>query len=130
MNVNKSIPSQRIRPPAAGWQLLGKLDLPVDSDPEDALEVQLEELVAPLKLEKYFLSRVLRSCQEATGRVVAFMDVPLNESRHVRIDVFVPQNTEVNGKPWGFFRIERLEGHNEALQLPAHTFELYLYTEE
>lgn len=129
MNVNKINTPHNIRAPAAGWQALGKLDLPFGPDLEKILEARLAELLAPLKLQKDFLNRILRSSQEATGRVVASID-KVNHIRHIHIHIFVPPNLEVKGKTWGFFRIERLEGEAEAPNLPDHTIELYLYMED
>ena len=126
MNVNKMNSSHNIQALAVGWQPLEKLELPVNTDLETILEVRLMEILASLKLQADFLNRILRSSQEATRRVVASIDKG-NHSRHIHIHIFVPQNAEVNGKTWGFFRIQRLEGQAE---LSNHTIELYLYKED
>ena len=121
--INSSHNTQAL---AVGWQPLGKLDLPVNSDLEKILEFGLTELLAPLTLQTDFLNRLFRSSQAATGRVVESID-RVNPIRHIHIHVFIPQNSEVKAKTWGFFRIERLEDQAE---LPNHTIELYLYMED
>ena len=115
--------------PAAGWQLLGKLDLPVGPEMENSLGIRLTELLAPLKLQSDFLNRIWRSSQQAAGRVIAATD-KVNQIRHIHMLIFVPQNPEGKGKTWGFFRIERQESPVEAPKLPDHAIELYLYMED
>ena len=125
MNVKKINPSHNDQSHVVVWQGLGKLDLPLNLDLEKILEVRLRELLAPLALPRDFLNRILRSSREATGRIVAAVDTA-NPVRHIHIHVFVPQTPGPKGKTWGFFRVERLDGHAE---LPDHTIELYLYME-
>ena len=125
MDVNKMKSSHNIRALTADWQPLEKLELPVGSGLETMLAARLMERLASLKLQAHFLNRILRSCQEATGRVVASI-AKGNQTTHIHIHIFVPQNAEVDGETWGFFRIERLEGQAE---LSDHTIELYLYKE-
>ena len=118
--------SHTIQALGAGWQPLEKLELPVNSDLETILEIRLMEILASLKLQSDFLNRILRSSLEASRRVVASINQE-NHNRHIHIHIFIPENAEVNGKTWGFFRIQRLEGQAE---LSNHTIELYLYKED
>lgn len=115
---------------AVGWQPLGKLDLPVGPGLEKNLEVRLAELLVPLNLQMDFLNRLLRSSQEATRRAVSSADKATHHIRHIHLHIFIPENSDVKGKTWGFFRIERLEGQVESSNVPNHTIELYLYMED
>ncbi|HET9907582.1 MAG TPA: hypothetical protein VFQ23_13105 [Anaerolineales bacterium] len=124
--MNKMNASHTIQALGAGWQSLEKLELPVNSDLETILEIRLMEILASLKLQSDFQNRILRSTLEASRRVVASINQE-NHNRHIHIHIFIPENTEVNGKTWGFFRIQRLEVQAE---LSKHTIELYLYKED
>ena len=110
------------------WQMLGELELPVGSDIQNIINSRLAEILAPLKLQPDFLSRMLRSLQEASRRAITSTGA-VPKFGHIHMLVFALQHPEFKEKTWGFFRIERLERTTESQNLPNHTIELYLYTE-
>ena len=115
------------RPKSMGtdWQRLGDIELPVGSPPDGALYTWLTELLAPLSLHAEFLNQVLRSAQDSMARALQ----PNGEIKfgHVHLSILKPQAVE--GKTWGFFRIEKIEGTEQHKQQPDHTVEVYLYVE-
>lgn len=129
--VNSAEPMQHTNPflnKSTDWQMLGELELPVGSDIQNIINSRLAEILAPLKLQPDFLSRMLRSLQEAARRAITSTGA-VPKIGHIHMLVFALQHPELKEKTWGFFRIERLEGAPEAQNLPNHTIELYLYTE-
>ena len=108
------------------WQVLGKLELPIDSGADDAVASWLIETLSALNLQTDFLNKVLKSAQEATARgrqakaVIKF--------KHLHLFVFAPSNHVSSRHTWGFFRIEKIAAANQQ-DNPNHAIELYLYLE-
>ena len=109
------------------WQLLGELMLPIGSDTNDLIAVKLAELLAPLELHENFLNRVLKSAQNYTGRALTpDAGVPFGE---IHLYIFGSNERMSKGQTWGFFRIEKIDSHEQSLADPDHTVEFYLYRE-
>jgi hypothetical protein len=109
------------------WQLLCELILPIDSDTNDLLSAKLAELLAPLELHENFLNRVLKSAQNYVGRaLMSDAGVPFGE---IHLYIFGPNERMSKGQTWGFFRIEKIDSHEQNLADPDHTVEFYLYRE-
>ena len=108
------------------WQVLGKLELPIDSGADDAVASWLVETLSPLNLQTDFLNKVLKSAQEATARGMQAKAVI--QFKHLHLFVFAPSNHVSNRYTWGFFRIEKIDAANQQ-DNPNHAIELYLYLE-
>jgi len=109
------------------WQILGELMLPVGSDINELISARLTELLAPLELHENFLKRVLKSAQNYVGRAMTPDEgVPFGE---IHIYIFGPNERTSKGQTWGFFRIEKIDSHEQNLAHPDHTVEFYLYRE-
>lgn len=104
--------------PASDWQLLGELKLALGSRADGAISAWLTELFKPLQLHPDFLNRILKSAQDATARLLQ-AGLPLE---HIHLMIFVPQDRAAAGQSWGFFRIEKTQD-------PDHAVEFYLYPE-
>src|SRR5690242_5884573 len=111
----------------SNWQMLGELMLPIDSDTNELISARLAELLAPLELHENFLNRVLKSAQNYVRRALTpDADVPFGE---IHIFIFGPNERMSKGQTWGFFRIEKIDSHDQNLADPDHTVEFYLYRE-
>lgn len=109
------------------WQLLGELILPLGLNTKDLLSAGLAELLAPLELHENFLNRVLKSAQNYVGRALTSdAGVPFGE---IHLYIFGPNERMSKGQTWGFFRIEKIDSHEQNLADPDHTVEFYLYRE-
>ena len=107
--------------------MLGELILPVGSDANDLISAGLIELLAPLELHENFLNRVLKSAQNYVGRARNLdMGVPFGE---IHLCIFGPNERTSKGQTWGFFRIEKIDNHEQNVAYPDHTVEFYLYRE-
>lgn len=110
-----------------GWQLLGELELPADSNRVDGANVPLAKLLAPLNLRTDFMNRILKSAQDALAR--AMQAGPVMNFEHVHLLLFVPPDPDPGEKNWGFFRIEKIDHESDGIPAAAHTIEFYLYWE-
>jgi hypothetical protein len=111
---------------ATGWQVLGKLELPIGSGAEDAIESWLVESLSLLNLHTDFLNKVLKSAQEAAAR--AMHGEALMRFRPLHLLVFAPSDHASHRHNWGFFRIEKVENTSHQDD-PNQTIEFYLYRE-
>lgn len=109
-----------------GWQVLGELQLTAGSDVHDTVDGWLAVLLSQLELDREFVNKVLRSAQEATGRILQTTHTTGFE--HLQLLVFVPTDRRRRRKCWGFFRIEKVEAEMNQVH-PAHAIEFYLYLE-
>lgn len=109
-----------------GWQVLGELQLTAGSDVHNTVDGWLAVLLSPLELEEEFVNKVLRSAQEATGRIL--QTTPTARCGHIHLLVFVPTDRRRKHQCWGFFRIEKVEVEMSRVY-PAHAVEFYLYLE-
>ena len=110
-----------------GWQLLGELNLSVDSDTNTAIILWLTELFGPLDLSADFQNRVLTSVQDTVARVLHSDAVSI--TGHIHLSIFSPRERIPDRKPWGFFHIERLENQGEIGSTRNHALDFYLYVE-
>ncbi len=109
------------------WQMLGELILPIGSDTNELISARLAELLAPLELHENFLNRVLKSAQNYVEHALKpDAGVPFGE---IHLYIFGPNERMSKGQTWGFFRIEKIDSHEENLADPDHTVEFYLYRE-
>jgi hypothetical protein len=113
--------------PHTDWQMLGELELPVGSSSEDAIYDWLSNVLNPLALQDHFLSQILQSAQDATGR--AMRSEQATEFRHLHFLVHAPRHLASSGQTWGFFQIEKLGSSTEGGNSHDHTIEFYLYLE-
>jgi hypothetical protein len=108
------------------WQVLGKLELPIGSRADNAIEAWLVEALSTLNLPTDFLIKVLKSAQEAAAHAIqaeAMMQV-----KHVHLLLFAPPDHAPKRHNWGFFRIEKVENASHQGN-PYHAIEFYLYLE-
>lgn len=111
----------------SSWQMLGELTLPIGSDANDLISARLTELLAPLDLHESFLNRVLKSAQNYVGRTLTpDVGIPFGE---IHLYIFGPNERMSKGQTWGFFRIEKIDNHEQNVAYPDHTVEFYLYRE-
>jgi len=107
------------------WQILGELELPIGSNLDNTIKARLMEILNPLNLHAGFLNKILKSAQDAAGRVMQNG----MEFEHIHILIFVPLDYASKGHTWGFFRIEKIESATTDNRHPDHVIEFYLYFE-
>lgn len=112
--------------PAAGWHVLGEIDLTADSNPGENLHARLTEILMQLHLDNSFLDKVLASAQEYALR--AAQNTGTSDG-HIHLAILVPQERQSSGNTWGFFRIEKIEYAEQKGSYSDHTVEFYLYLE-
>lgn len=112
----------------ADRQILGELELPVGLDVERVVHSWLMKTLGSLNLHPNFLNRVLKSAEDAVGRAMGPDGVAM-DSGHIHLLVFGPREMELDGKTWGFFCIDKLEGTGQNKNPPGHSIEFYLYIE-
>ncbi len=108
-----------------GWQLLGELELTVDTDIDHAVGKWLEMILNSLDLRPEFLNKVMNSAQEAAMRA---MQAEAIQFKHVHLLVFTPPDHTFNRDNWGFFRIEKVENASDQDDY-NRAIEFYLYVE-
>ncbi len=106
------------------WQVLGKLELPIDFGADDAVASWLIETLSPLNLQTDFLNKVLKSAQEATAHTIRSEAVI--HFQHVHFLVFATVDQAPERQAWGFFWIGKI-GDDELML--DHTIEFFLYQE-
>ena len=116
------------KPSGTSWQVLGELELPIGSEWTGAINTWMREKLGPLKLPADFMNRILKSALDAVRR---FMESKgdMADIGRIHILVFAPLSHQLDGKTWGFFRIEKLESVREAKNPPDHYIEFHLYFE-
>ncbi len=115
--------------PGADWQILGVLELPVGSNVDDKININLllMEILKPLKLQVDFRNKILTSAQDAIA--LAIQDVAVKETEPVRLLIFAPADYKSSRQIWGFFRIGK-SGYSIVDGNPFnHSIEFYLYLE-
>lgn len=109
------------------WQMLGELELSAGSDANVAIGTWLAKILSPLSLQTDFMDRVLKSAQDAAARSIQAETMAAFE--HIHLLVFAPRENGTKGKPWGFFRIEKIKGTMTENSDSSHAIEFYLYRE-
>ena len=104
--------------PETNWQLLGEFKLSLGTDADGLILAWLVVILEPLSLQPEFLHRILKAAQEVTARLLR-SDLKLE---HIHLIILVPDTKPERGQNWGFFRVEKVEG-------PDHAVEFYLYPE-
>jgi len=111
----------------SGWQTLGELEIPVEASVDDAILTWVAEILPPLNLSTEFYSRFLRSIQTSATRALgANLSSRLT---HIHLSILVPHKESSNGKPWGFFQIERIEPNLDDLDTYKRAIDFYVYIE-
>ena len=112
--------------PHTDWQTLGKAQLRVGSVPNGALDQWLTQILSPFDLPENFVSRLLKSMEEAVVRVLS---PDTMEKRYEHLDIAVLAATDLSfpGKTWGFFRVERTSIDSKNENANGHLIEYYLY---
>jgi hypothetical protein len=113
--------------PGAGWQILAELVLPVEVSTGDAIHEWLADSLQPLNLPADFMDKILRSALDIATR--SMQADALEKPDHTHIIILVMQQYAENGKSWGFFQVDKIEGPKELHHLSDHTVEYYLYVE-
>lgn len=108
------------------WKLLGELVL--GSPWEGLISTWLEEVLEPLGLPANLRARMLNSAQEAVTRIMQSNSAVM-EVGHIHLLILVTRDDSSAGKTWGFFRIEKMYGVGNDLNLHSHSIELYLYVD-
>lgn len=111
---------------ASGWQVLGELQLMLGTDVYDTVSKWLVVILSRLEIHEDFLSKVLKSAQEALSR--AMPTAIDSRFEHLHLLVFAPMDLSSRRQSWGFFRIEKVERAPDTAN-PDHTIEFYLYLE-
>ena len=109
------------------WQILGTLELPVNSDFDHVVSRWLTNVLGPLDLHTDFLGKVLKSAQDAVAH--AMQIEPKMALEHLHLLVFAPTNSISERRSWGFFRIEKVSLPTEKAKAYDHSIEFYLYLE-
>ena len=113
--------------PSSDWHILGKVELPFDTNIVDAINVSLVEILTQLKLSSDFLNKILESAQDSAVR--AQQSNAAITFGHIQISIFEPHKQIEDGKTWGFFHTERIGNPSEDVFSCDHTINFYLYTE-
>lgn len=113
--------------PKSEWQLLGKLDLSINSDADSAIDPWLTELLNPLDLSRDFMNRVMASVEGTVRRVLHSNATSI--SGHIHLSIFAQCEHIPERRIWGFFHIERIENQGEAVNTHDHAIDFYLYVE-
>ena len=112
--------------PHTDWQTLGKAQLRVSSVPTGAVDEWLTQILTPFDLPENFVSRILNSMKEAVVRVLS-PDTMEERFEHLEIVVLAPTGLNLQGKTWGFFRVERMSIDSKNESANGHLIEYYLY---
>jgi len=112
--------------PVTDWQIQGELELPVGSNTDDTLNTRLTEILKPTNLPAEFLSRILKSAQDSTARILQIETMQRYE--HIHLLIFIKNDQKSKGQAWGFFRVEKVD-NSTATIAPNHAIEFYLYPE-
>ncbi|HSL31096.1 MAG TPA: hypothetical protein VK900_17985 [Anaerolineales bacterium] len=112
---------------ASGWQVLGELQLALETDHHHTVGKWLSIILSPLELQEDFVNKVLKSARDALSRALP----EANDTRfdHLHLLVFAPMDLSARHHSWGFFRIEKLERAADTVN-PDHKIEFYLYLEQ
>lgn len=112
---------------AAGWQILGELELPVGASVEKVLHAWLTKILHPLNLQMELSIKIIASAQEAVARAIQAEITPKFD--HVHLTVFIPSEWEEKKQAWSFFRLEKIEDMKDEQTDGTHAIEFYLYGE-
>jgi hypothetical protein len=111
----------------SAWRIFGKLELPVGGYTDSESNTWLAQTLDPLNLNNDILSKICKSIQVATTRVLdAKPDMGLD---HFHFLVLIPANHSLNGQAWGFFLVENIQDTAPANRFSNFEIELYLYEE-
>lgn len=107
------------------WQVLGELKLPVGSSVNAAIYVWLMKSLHPLNLHADFLSKILKSIEEAAERAMKRAGV---EAKFDSLNIFIfAPGDHPKGQAWGFFRVERMDTVSKTEDPNKYVIEYYLF---
>lgn len=116
------------KPSESEWQILDELKLPIGTEDDRVIDTWLAEILSPLNLQADFINRILKSAQAAMARYRGSTG-PEIVIGYIHLLVFAPRSHILDGKTWGFFRVEKIENAREVKNPPDHSIEFYLYIE-
>src|SRR5512141_258783 len=91
----------------SNWDLLGELELFLNTDQKEVIHGWLSQTLEPLKLHEDLIRRVETSLLEATRRA---QDAHTGKKmQHLHLRIHMPMERTSKGKTWGFFRVEKIE---------------------
>ena len=122
---NASLPLYSALSP--NWQLLGELELRIDTGADSSIGEWLMEILKPLHLSKDFTGKIVKSAEEAIVR--AMQSETVMKQQHTHLLIYIPADRPANGGTWGFFRIEKVGTEAENENPRDHAIEFYLYLE-
>jgi hypothetical protein len=115
------------KPPRTGWQLIGQLQLPIDSMPGQSMEDWLIGTLKPFRLPLDLFNKLKISIEEALSQ----LDVTPDDDYVPAISIYMSDDVRVAYLPknWGFFKIEKVDTPSNKESLGEHVIEYYLYSE-
>lgn len=113
--------------PSPNWELLGELELRLSANEASTVSEWLAVVLRPLNLPTDFMSKIVKSAEEAAAR--AMQSETMIQYQHTHLIIYIPAGSSAQGRTWGFFRIEKV-GTDVANGSPLdHSIEFYLYLE-
>ena len=115
------------KPPRTGWQLIGQLQLPIDSMSDKSVEDWLIGTLEPFRLPSDLLNKLKTSIEGALSQ----LDVTPGDEYVPSISIYMSDDVRVAHLPknWGFFKIEKVDTPSNKESLAEHVIEYYLYSE-
>ena len=113
--------------PSPNWELLGELELRLNSNADSPVGEWLAGILSPLNLPTDFTGKIVKSAEEAAAR--AMQSETMIKHQHTHLIIYVPADCSANGRTWGFFRIEKVGTGTENGSARDHSIEFYLYLE-
>ena len=124
MKDNDSPPEKTL---GTDWQILGELKLSIDAGAHSDISIWMAKTLSPLNLHEDFINKILKSARDVVTHAMQTESGKVPE--HLHLSIFVSQDHGSSGRPWGFFRVEKLKGVNTADNDLDHAIEFYLYLE-
>lgn len=113
--------------PSPNWELLGELELRLNAEADSTVGEWLTVILTPLNLPTDFTSKIVKSAEEAAAR--AMQSETMIKYQHTHLIIYVLTGCSVQGRTWGFFRIEKVGAGAENGSASDHSIEFYLYLE-
>jgi hypothetical protein len=110
------------------WQISGELQLAVGTNPDATIRQWLMKILEPFRLSEEYLSKILKSIEDAASRVMSPETVG-GQFEHLDIVILTPAGQPSGRQTWGFFRLERMESKAKSMDSKSYHIEYYLYPE-
>jgi hypothetical protein len=127
-SLNQSSDSLSLTPDT-DWQILGELELPLNFDPNIAIETWIMDTLSPLGLNAELVRKVLKSAQDSAARARP-PESSAQEFEHIDFLALASKDYSSKRSTWGFFRIEKMESSPTGREHKRHSIEFYFYREE